>query len=78
MRECNGKNICVDDYCEFVKGSEMYCRKPICDYDEDCGKRGICRQGRCFLACTKDRDCSKWVCIRMIFDLFKFYLLKLD
>ena len=62
-RDCNGRNICVDDYCQISRDSEMYCRKPICYEDYECGERGACRKGRCFLACSGDKDCSKWVCI---------------
>ena len=61
--DCGEKNICGNDDGEYIKDSEeeLFCRKPICEIDRDCGSNGWCWGGRCHLKCDRDSECKPYV-----------------
>ena len=68
-KDCDGNNVCADYSGHYRGNREMYCHRPLCSEDDDCGwKEGRCmKDGECYLGCKSTRDCKPYVGINFIF-----------
>ena len=81
-RDCGKQNICGNENGEYIQDSkeELFCRKPICIDNSDCGSKGICLNYRCRRRCKRYTECKPYVNIiflKMIFCIFFLELLSL-
>ena len=68
-KDCDGNNVCADYSGHYRGKRDMYCHRPLCSEDDDCGwKEGRCmKDGECYLGCKSTRDCKPYVGINFIF-----------